>query len=272
MVRVGLCTVSFSTVSVDEALAIAAGAGAPGIELWGRGHLPEDAPHKEVARVQRLIESQGLEIAAYGSYARAGDAAWTSERFAGIIARAVDLGAPRIRVWAGATGSADAQPDDWTQAAATLTAWGELAAARGVQLVVERHNNSLTDFGDAALRLFTLIPHPAVRLNYQAPYPWTEQAYCAELADDLRRYLPLSAHMHVQNFTRRDDGLVQVPVAEGLINFAMYDPLLAEAQFDGWAMLEFLPDIPEISKVALARRELASLGRLLDRKTGGLEI
>jgi sugar phosphate isomerase/epimerase len=162
-------------------------------------------------------------------------------------------------VWAGTTGSAEATDADWDAVATALAAWGPTAADRGITLVVERHNNTLTDYGAAARRLIDRANHPAVRLNYQVPYPLDPAGY-ADLTADLRMHLPVSAHMHVQNYRAED--LKRVPLAEGIVRYADWPPLLAETGFNGWAMLEFLPETTDLPPVALAAAELASLRRL----------
>lgn len=259
MRRVGIATICFNDQTVDTALAWCAAAEARGIEVWGRGHLPEEASDTEVARVRALAVGLGLEIACYGSYARAGASDWTVERFARILAIAAELGTPRIRVWAGTTGSAEATDVDWEVVTTALRTWGTLAAGRGITLVVERHGHTLTDYGDTARRLIGRVNLPAVRLNYQIPYPLDAAGY-ANLTDDLRRHLPVSAHMHVQNYRAED--LKRVPLADGLVRYADWAPLLAETRFDGWVMLEFLPETSALSPVALAKAELLSLRKL----------
>ncbi|HOF89964.1 MAG TPA: TIM barrel protein, partial [Armatimonadota bacterium] len=171
MLHVGIATICFHDQPVETALAWCAAAEARGIELWGRGHLPAEAPDGAVARVRALAEERGLEMACYGSYARAGAAEWTPERFGRVLDIAAGLGAPRVRVWAGTTGSAAATAADWQAVIEALRRWGALAADRGITLVVERHGNTLTDYGDTARRLIDRVNLPAVRLNYQVPYP-----------------------------------------------------------------------------------------------------
>ncbi len=271
MRHAGVCTICFNTHPVEAALDLCIEAGTTGIELWGRDHLPADATALETARVKTLAERRGLAIAVYGAYARAGEAEWPAARIAGLLDRVADLDCRCTRVWAGSVPSAQAAPADWQRVAAALRAWGELAAARGQRIVVERHCGTLTDFGDSAARLLALVDHPAVRLNYQAPYPWTADAYATAMTDDLRTYLPLSAQMHVQNYRIDDGQFVRVPLADGVIDFTAWRPLLDAASFDGWAMLEFLPETVDLPAGQLARRELAVLRRLLGSEAPNME-
>ena len=260
MLHVGIATICFNDQPIDTALAWCAAADARGIELWGRGHLPEEASDAEVARVRARAEECGLKIACYGAYARAGAEDWTPERFHRILDIAAGLGAPRVRVWAGSKGSADATEADWEAVTEALRRWGALAAARGITLVVERHANTLTDYGDTARRLIDRVNLPAVRLNYQVPYPQEAAAY-ASLAADLRLHLPVSAHIHAQNYRATD--LQRTPLAEGVVRYDDWPPLLAEAAFDGWAMLEFLPEGSSLPPAEVAKAETASLRALL---------
>lgn len=260
MIPIGLCTICFNTLPIDDALAIAGDADARGVEIWGGEHLPADAAAAEVQRVRRLAENLGVIIAAYGAYARAGDASWDAIRFSGVLDRAHDLGTACVRVWAGTRASADATPDDWDDAIATLQRWGDLAAAHNLHLVVERHCQSLTDYGDTARRLIDLVGHPAVHLNYQVPFPWDiERYHSPEMTADLRLHLPVSSHLHIQQYNIVDGAVRRVPIADGVIDYAAWPPLLAEAGMQGWAMLEFLPEISPLSPLELARQELAAL-------------
>ncbi len=202
--RIGICTIAFSTLPLAEALSTAAAAGAAAVEIWGKDHFPESATPSDIATIRRTAEAYGIRMPAVGSYANAGDDAWTASRFDALLGRTADLGADTIRVWAGKIGSAQATPRDWEIVTDTLRRWGELAANRGVRIVVERHCGTLTDY-EQARRLIENVASPAVRLNYQVPFPWSPDAWSGQrMLDDLIDLIPLSAHMHVQNYRRRN--------------------------------------------------------------------
>jgi sugar phosphate isomerase/epimerase len=259
MPPLGICTIAFSSLGVGEALQYAAAAGALGVELWGGHHLPEGASPREVASVKRRCHQLGLAMPAYGSYARAGLAEWTPARFLALLPPLMDMGIPRLRVWAGDVASAEASPAQWGAVTDTLRHWGDLAGAAGVQLVVERHCGSLTDYGQSARQLITGVAHPAVRLNYQAPFPWPPDHYATALADDARIHLPHSTHFHVQNYSAQAGDACRTGVGEGLIPYQTWRPLLRDAGYTGWAMLEFLPEDTTLAPLALAQREFAAL-------------
>src|SRR5689334_25420235 len=97
----GVCSVTLRACSIDDVVAVAAGAGLECIEWGGDVHVPPgDLAAARHARQTTL--AAGLRVASYGSYWRC------SGDFGPVLATARELGAPRVRIWAGETGSADA--------------------------------------------------------------------------------------------------------------------------------------------------------------------
>jgi len=105
MIRAGLTSVSFRKLTVERVVELAAQSGVTGIEWGGDVHVP----HGQIGRAEAVAEltrTNGLRVAAYGSYYRAGDSGELA--FDDVLGSALALGAPLIRVWAGRKGSADA--------------------------------------------------------------------------------------------------------------------------------------------------------------------
>lgn len=90
-VRTGLVSVTFRQLPADEVAEVAAKAGLAAIEWGGDVHVPL-GNLVAAQRVKALSEVHGLEIAAYGSYLRAGSV--DREEMRSAVATAEALGAP----------------------------------------------------------------------------------------------------------------------------------------------------------------------------------
>ncbi|WP_405866098.1 sugar phosphate isomerase/epimerase family protein [Streptomyces sp. NBC_00005] len=164
--RLGLCSVTLRHLDVAGVLAAAVEAGLDCVE-WGADiHVPAGDEAVAVA-VRTATEEAGLAVASYGSYYRAGHT--EPSAFDGVLRSAVLLGAPRIRIWAGTTGTDDTSPDARAAVIRDTRRAVALAADAGVQLAYEFHRNTLTDGADRTLRLLDDIDHPGVRTYWQPP-------------------------------------------------------------------------------------------------------
>jgi hypothetical protein len=214
--------VTFRQLDVAEIVALAAKAGLRCIEWGGDVHVPV-GDVDAAARARELCGEANLEITSYGSYYRADQ---PPSAFEPILATAVTLGAPSIRVWAGQIASADATSDQRDSVADAIAAVADLAAAQGVTINVEYHPNTLTDTLPSALALFDAVAdrravsaHP-VRSYYQ-PYLGTAATEALEVVQTLRDRELLS-HLHV--FSWASDG-ERLPLAA---RADLWQPVLVE--------------------------------------------
>ena len=107
MIYSGLCSVTFRNLFPEQVAELVAQAGLDGIEWGGDVHVPtSDLAH--AGKVQRLTHEHGLRVASYGSYYRLVASEEGKQPFEWTLETAVALGAPEIRVWAGAVRSAEA--------------------------------------------------------------------------------------------------------------------------------------------------------------------
>src|SRR4051812_22679647 len=234
--RPGLCSVTLRRLSVPEVAAVAARAGLAAIEWGADVHVPPgDLTAADAAR-------DAFPVAAYGSYFRAGE----EQDFAPVVRTARRLGAPRIRIWAGRVGSAEATPE---QRAAVVDGVRAAAdAADGLEVALEFHGGTLTDTAESALALLDEAGRESVRTYWQPPQGVRDAAALA----GLRLGKPRPAPLHVFSWWPRDERL----------------PLSARA--DLWrealglagavdALLEFVPgDEPDaVVRDAATLRELA---------------
>lgn len=156
----GICSVTIRSHGIDEVVHIASNAGLAGIE-WGTDvHVsdPASAAHAKDATV-----AAGLRVLSLGSYYRCG----ALGDFTRDLDLATALGAPRIRVWAGELGSANASQEHWDAVVKDTRRIADLAAARGVAIAFEYHGNTLTDSPATALDLLNRVNHANVGTYWQ---------------------------------------------------------------------------------------------------------
>lgn len=176
-ISLGLCSVTLRACSIEEVVAIAAGAGLECIEWGADVHVPP-GDLEAAAQAREATERAGLRVASYGSYWRC------AGPFGPVLASARELGAPRVRIWAGDTGSREATPAQRAAIAAAAR-----AAARDIPMGFELHGGTLTDDLDSAL---ALVAGTGVPCYWQPPQDVPD----AEALDGLRR-LPDVPAVHV---------------------------------------------------------------------------
>ncbi|MFI0776562.1 sugar phosphate isomerase/epimerase family protein [Streptomyces sp. NPDC021212] len=166
MSRLGICSVTFRHLDPARVISVVAGAGLECVEWGGDVHVPPG--DEAVARaVREATLGAGLAVASYGSYYRAGHT--DPGEFDAVLRSAVALGAPRVRIWAGATGT-DATPPEQRRAVVEDTRRAAaLAADAGVELAYEFHRNTLTDGAAHTLRLLDEVGRAEVRTYWQPP-------------------------------------------------------------------------------------------------------
>ncbi|ADI12086.1 sugar phosphate isomerase/epimerase [Streptomyces bingchenggensis BCW-1] len=148
--RLGICSVTFRRLDPDQVIAAVAGAGLECVEWGADRHVPA-GDERAARRVREATEEAGLAVASYGSYYRAGVS--DPEEFDAVLHSAVLLGAARIRIWAGTTGTYETPPERRRQIVEDTRRAAALAADAGVALAYEFHRNTLTDGADHALGL-----------------------------------------------------------------------------------------------------------------------
>ena len=258
MIRPGLCSVTFRALEVPTVVRLAAEAGLERIEWAGDVHVP---PGDLVAarRARELTEQAGLSVASYGSYLRfeGADEEVRAEGEA-VLAAARELGAPRIRVWAGSADSADVPAPERACIVRRLQEFADLAGAHGIGVGLEFHGRTLTDEIGSTLRLLDEVGRTNV-LSYWQPH---QDMPVEPALDTLRRALPRTSTIHVFSWW---PGHERLPLAERSDLWEPAFAILAANGADRDALLEFVPgDDP-----ALLPREADTLRTLI---TAGEEL
>jgi 3-dehydroshikimate dehydratase len=187
----GLCSVTLRRLPVDRVVQVLVDAGLTCVEWGGDIHVPPGDPAAAANARQRCAE-HGVRIASYGSYWRADGL----DAFEPVLAAACALGAPRIRIWAGQVGSAEADAPHWRSVVEATRAAADRAADAGVELSYEYHGNTLTDTAASTLRLLDEVDRPNVRTYWQPRVGMPD----AEVVHDLRSVLPRVTAVHVYSW------------------------------------------------------------------------
>ncbi|MCP2032265.1 sugar phosphate isomerase/epimerase [Okibacterium sp. HSC-33S16] len=229
-IRAGLCSVTFRELSVDEIIELTSDAGLSSIEWGGDVHVPPG--DIDTARsVGERTRAAGLDVASLGSYYRC-DAVGD---FPAVLSSAAALGAPRIRVWAGEKGSADASASDRGEVSSSLDNAALHAAEYGIELALEFHSGTLTDTAESALELLTGITATNVSCYWQPSVGADDDQALA----DLSQLAPWVSSVHVFSWWPTNE---RQPLAsrEALwtraLSFAAALPGVTDA------LIEFVPD------------------------------
>lgn len=215
MLQPGLVSVTFADASYTDVIRRAHGAGLRAIEWHGLKHVPH-GDLDTARRVGQHTRDAGLQPAAYGSYYVIGKSEDTGLPFATVLETAVALGAPKIRVWAG-----DRNPDQTSAAARDLILQetrriADLAAEQQTPLILEFHENSLTQTGRACAALLEDVNHPNLGTYWQ-PAPGLD---VHDNLAALHQVLPWLAGLHV--FHWRPTHLDRHPLAQGEADWIQY--------------------------------------------------
>lgn len=246
MPTLGLVSVTYRKLTPAEIIPLVREAGLSCIE-WGSDiHIPQ-TNIENARRVGEMTREAGLTVSSYGSYYRLG----AGQDFAPYLAAAVALGAPVIRIWAGASGTANTT-------IATLRAWVteaktvcRMAAEQGITVAFEYHHGTLTDEGTTAWLLVKQVDEPNCRLYWQPEFAKPRDL----LLSDLELVAPFVDLCHV--FTWNPDHSRR-PLLEGEEAWREYLSRIPHGA-DKPLLLEFVPgDDP-----ALLAREAESLRRIV---------
>ena len=181
----GICSVTLRDSGIDDVVRISADAGLAGIE-WGTDVHVSDAA--SAAHAKEATEAAGLTVLSLGSYYRAGDFG----DFGPTLELAATVGAPRIRIWAGELGSADAQDNHWDAVVKDTQRVADLAAERGIAIAFEYHGNTLTDSPETTLELLRRVNHANVGTYWQPAVGLSDQ----QALESLHRVLPHVVGVH----------------------------------------------------------------------------
>ncbi len=225
----GLVSITFRKQSVEQVIDLAKAAGLQAIEWGGDAHVPHgDLP--KAANARRWCADAGLQIYAYGSYYRCG--VKTGPTFDAVLDSVLALGAPSVRVWAGAVGSAAADETTRTAVRDDLIRICDRARPYNVHVDLEFHDGTLTDTAESAIAFIRGVDRPNLRSYWQPRHGFSIEQNLADLAmlGDRR------ANVHV--FHWWPDPHVRWPLEDGMERWQAY--LRAVASRPTVCALEFV--------------------------------
>ena len=218
-----------------------AAAGLEGIEWGGDIHVPH-GDRERAQEVGRLTRDAGLNVAAYGSYYKVGVSEAAGLRFEEVLATAVALGAPTIRVWAGDRGSGEASAESRSGVVRDCRRIADLAKVCGLSVSLEYHDGTLTDSSGSALALLQEIDRDNVQTYWQPPVGLSIHDRLAGLSHVLH-YL---SNIHVFHWVDRAGTIHRRPLSDGADEWARYFEAIGETGREHYAMIEFVRgDAPE---------------------------
>ncbi len=234
MIKSGLVSVTFRKLSPEEIIDLVAQAGMDGIEWGGDIHVPH-GDTKRAAEVRKMTADAGLTVAAYGSYYKVGHEE-DSVPFEDVVATAVELGAPTIRVWAGSKGSGDADDEYRGLVVQDSQRIAALAGKAGMTVSYEFHPGTLTDTSESAVKLLEEVAHENIRTCWQPPSE-LEVDHCVESLKAVARWLT-NVHAYYCDKASGES----LPLAEGQDAWKRYLAVIAAMDGEHYVMLEFVKD------------------------------
>lgn len=239
--KTGLCTIAFRDQSFEQVLDLAVSAGFDGVEPWGKPpHIPDPFDADVVRGTADAVRSRGLEVAQYGSYANPTEDDFEQQMVDALaIAKIYQTG--KIRVWVGSCGSAEATDDQWASAIEGFTTFCDRAADANLELVVEMHNNRLSDTVEGCLRLVEGVQRDNFRMNFQPMFTDTPET----ILNAAQEIAPFVSTVHAQNYVETGKNTRSL-VSEGIVDFDTVIGIFRAVGFDGYLEVEFVKeDDPE---------------------------
>ncbi|MER8233018.1 TIM barrel protein [Streptomyces sp. NPDC094049] len=254
--RPGICSVTFRRLPVEELARRAARAGLTAVEWGADVHAPPDDP-AALDAARAAADRHGLVRCSYGSYFHGLPDELPA--FPGVVRAAVALGAPRVRVWAGTTGSARTTEEERVRTTEGLRRAALLARDHGLELALEFHGRTLTDSVPSTVRLLEELERPsrtggAATDNVTAYWQPPQDAPDDEALTGLAALADRVSAVHVFSWWPGNRRL-PLTARDGLWRRAF--ALLAAHPRPREALLEFVPD----DDPAVLDREAAALRR-----------
>lgn len=219
-------------MTLKQIVDITARAGLKAIEWGGDIHVSH-GDLKAACEARQMTVDAGLVVASYGSYYRAGEG---EPAFETVLDTAIELGAPSVRVWAGARGSSEADKAYIKKIVEDTRRIGDLAESAGLSISYEFHSGTLTDTNQSALDLLKAVSHNAVKTYWQ---PAVGKRFKYRLAG-LKSILPWLNNFHV--FHWNNTPADRRPLAEGCVEWKRYLECISSTRRDHFALIEFVQD------------------------------
>jgi len=178
----------------------------------------------------------GLDVIAYGSYYVLGFSSENGLDFESVLDSAVALHAPSIRVWAGKTGSSEADEDYRNKIIDETKSIAKLAVEKNIEIAFESHINTLTDTGESSVDLLRKIDMENVKTYWQPDPSWSVEENLRKLS----LVFPWLKNIHVFHWTK--ENFIRLPLNDGKEKWTEYFEKISELKNDTYAVMEFVKD------------------------------
>ncbi|MBX7256761.1 MAG: sugar phosphate isomerase/epimerase [Candidatus Hydrogenedentes bacterium] len=233
MIRVGLVSVTFRTLSPADIVRVAAQAELAGIEWAGDTHVPE-GDIKTAKEVGDMTRAANLQVVSYGSYYRVGCSTTNPVSFDKVLDTAEALGAPNVRVFAGNMASRNARDHVWNSLFSDAQRCADLAKARNMTLAFEFQANTMNDTTESSATLHEKIARDNVYSYWQPD----GRLLPADRLSGLKHMRDWLLHLHVFHWL---DGR-RWPLEEGEYDWERYITTVASTKRNHMALMEFVQD------------------------------
>ncbi|MDE0327983.1 MAG: sugar phosphate isomerase/epimerase [Anaerolineaceae bacterium] len=233
MLHAGLVSITFRQLEPARIVTLAQEAQLASIEWGGDLHAPP-GDERRARQLASMTRDAGLLVSAYGSYFRLRDEAEEEAPFEAVLATALALGAPVIRVWAGDAGPDATSPGERERIMERARRVCALASAVGTSVDFEFHRNTLTETSVMASLLLREVKGAGV--YWQPRNGWLPQ----ENLLALEAVSPRLGNVHCFHWwpTSRD----RLPLRDGEADWRLYLDRLAALPGERQVSLEFVRD------------------------------
>ena len=187
MSNLGLVSISFRDLSVEQIIDLCRKNGLKSVEWGGDTHVPHGDTER-AKRVYELCENNGISVAAYGSYYRVCPKKTVNPEWSSVLDTAACLHASVIRVWICEQGSEETSNEEFLQAVKECREISEAAAQKGITVCCECHPYTLTDDYNYTMRLLKEVNHPNFKLYWQ-PNQFKSLKYNLDAIKALREHI-----------------------------------------------------------------------------------
>lgn len=245
MYRIGLASIAFRQLSVEEIISAAKNVGISCIE-WGSDiHAPKD-DLQNIDRIRKLTEDAGLECSSYGTYFNI--VKDKPEDVRSYITAAKRLGVSTLRIWC--AGHPYELPQEEIQNRyEACRQIAKIAEEENVMICAECHSGNLTHDAASSLAFMQALNTPCFRMYWQP----CELLNAEENIAFIKGVLPYVTNVHVYHYTDK----AHHPLSEGKAAWAEYIKALGK---DRLYILEHLPE----HDPALLPQQAATLKALLE--------
>ncbi|MCH6255187.1 sugar phosphate isomerase/epimerase [Puniceicoccaceae bacterium K14] len=242
MLKTGICSISFGSLSPEELVKLVSQSGLDSIEWASNVHVPfGDAKFAE--SIRKLTEDAGLSVSSYGSYYKVVDEEGKPLPFEPVIESALALGTDTVRIWAGHQPSDGLSEAERAVIVENLRIACEAAQSNGLKLGLEFHANTLSDSNGATMELLKAVDHPSLYTYWQPIYWLTDPAY---RMDGLRQLASKILNLHVFQWVFRPgagswgESTDRRPLKDGEKEWLEYLKVDLDESFQHYALMEFV--------------------------------